>query len=546
MIDRQKEIEWRKEYLQEMRNTLNAAAEKYNIERIVELHDESDPGEDDDDAEDFTEDEHDLMVFLFQKMLPLSFVLYFDLKNNPFRDDPNNDKGNYPRYTAEEMYDFISEMTPYGKYRIANHFPGDDKAYQELLEAVFANDKKRFLETIDNHNIDVANFRRCIKGAMFICQNFNLIIQKVERQFTDPSAIEDGEKLSLEIKDAFEYIFEHYSKEEYDGVRETTALLYLDDDDEEEELDDEIDFDEDLLSRIVLFQHSDLDMLHSFFQWSNVLAYFAMGFEAIFTDAEISVVNDFLDDPRTNHILGLMERHQYIIMDKGFNPKRFFIPQPIRDEIKNGTLDELLSEIQEKHFFDVPDNQEQPETLQPVDQKPEGDGKPNDTEYVPHWPTDEELKGYDDIDEDSRFFTNTIFGSPGNVKASDVDKLLNVLIPLNIIKDELETKLTFLARYSGKSIPHLELKRIEWKMLDSTNRERALGYLIMKTAGAQYAKGADFFYYEINGKRALPDKREMGYGAHALNNPDRRDTTKIEFEHKFNAFLNEYLSSKKG
>ncbi len=190
---------------------------------------------------------------------------------------------------------------------------------------------------------------------------------------------------------------------------------------------------------------------------------------------------DKIESHKDHLVRGIYSTFKYRI------PKIFETFKPFPFERKY--LDDVLSIPEVKSILDelpenpekinmAPDDQEQPENqpliVQPIGQMPEDDGKPDDTEYVPHWPTDEELKGYDDIDEDSRFFTNTIFGSPGNVKASDVDKLLNILISLNIIKDELETKLTFLARYSGKSIPHLELKRIEWKMLDSTNRERAL------------------------------------------------------------------------
>jgi hypothetical protein len=187
------------------------------------------------------------------------------------------------------------------------------------------------------------------------------------------------------------------------------------------------------------------------------------------------------------------------------------------------------------------EKQEKPQsTTQTVSQEPEGE------EYVPHWPTDDELKGYPDNFSGSEFFPNTLFGSAGNVKASDVKRLLDVLIDLKIIQDELQTKLIFLARYSGKRIPHLELKPIEWRMLDDTNREKALGYLILKTANAKYAIGDAFFYYDINGEIVKPNNRKMGFGAHALNKPGRRDTTKIEFEHKLNEFLTEYWESKKG
>ncbi len=228
---------------------------------------------------------------------------------------------------------------------------------------------------------------------------------------------------------------------------------------------------------------------------------------------------------------------------KPFPFERKFLDNVLADpEVKS-----ILNEITENPFENdkTPDGQKQPETkpmiVQPVDQKPREEKKPNDMEYVPHWPTDEELKWFDDIDDDSQFFTNTLWGAPDNVKASNIGELLDILVDLKIINNELNTKLIFLARYTGKRAPHLELQRIEWKMRDSVNRERALGYLMLKTAGAQYAKGKMFFYYEIEGKKIMPDKGALGQGAHALNKPTRRDTTRIEFEHKLNKFLDDFM-----
>ena len=346
------------------------------------------------------------------------------------------------------------------------------------------------------------------------------------------------EKEHKEISEYGNFMIEHVSKPAYNVITDVYETFegFI-------KMGEEDNIDEEKIQLVSCLHFSDSELWGLFLGTAFYFGFISFVIEDSFTNSELAILNEFLDDPHTNRILNDMERALYVMTEGEIFPKKIFIPQSVRDEIESGRINDTIRQL--NSGLKEVDEQEQP--VEKNDALPEGEGKPAEQEkYVPHWPTDEELKGYDDIDEDSRFFTNTIFGSPGNVIASDVDKLLNVLISLNIIKDELETKLTFLARYSGKRIPFLELKRIEWKMLDSTNRERALGYLIMKTAGAQYVKGASFFYYEINGERVLPDSREMGPGAHALDLPTRRDTTKIEFEHKFNAFLNEYLSSKRG
>lgn len=260
---------------------------------------------------------------------------------------------------------------------------------------------------------------------------------------------------------------------------------------------------------------------------------------------EIAYLESYFNLLGDTFIQSIKELHRFIA--KQYLSGHFYYSPYIENEALGKLINSpLFPEIYEEVRTEIEgrkenEKQEKPQsTTQTVSQEPEGE------EYVPHWPTDDELKGYPDNFSGSEFFPNTLFGSAGNVKASDVKRLLDVLIDLKIIQDELQTKLIFLARYSGKRIPHLELKPIEWRMLDDTNREKALGYLILKTANAKYAIGNAFFYYDINGEIVKPNKRKMGFGAHALDLPTRRDTTKIEFEYKLNEFLTEYRESKKG
>ncbi len=160
-----------------------------------------------------------------------------------------------------------------------------------------------------------------------------------------------------------------------------------------------------------------------------------------------------------------------------------------------------------------------------------------------HWPTDMEFKS----DASSKFynhkdyFTETIFGLPGQIQASDVEKLFNLLTSMKILDDDIETKLIFLARYSGQRIPHLDLRPIIWRMPDAKVREKALAYLIHMTAGgdSKFVKGAEFFFFEDEGKEVKPNSRVMGPAAHRWKNRRGHDPNirRTQFEKILNKFL---------
>lgn len=158
-----------------------------------------------------------------------------------------------------------------------------------------------------------------------------------------------------------------------------------------------------------------------------------------------------------------------------------------------------------------------------------------------YWPTDEEFKKYKPNFNETEFFQESIFGLAGAVKASDIEKLFNVLVAekIQVLENDLETKLCFLARYSGRRIPHLELKPIEWKML-GPDRAKALGYLIKETAASDYATGVRFFYFDKDGEEIKPDRGEVATGAHQFAKPERQESTRTAFEKALNEFLAEY------
>lgn len=154
-----------------------------------------------------------------------------------------------------------------------------------------------------------------------------------------------------------------------------------------------------------------------------------------------------------------------------------------------------------------------------------------------HWPMDEELKNYPNNYNDADYFTNTIFGPAGKVDLGGVEKLFAVLVKQGILKDDIETKLIFLARYSGKEIPGITLKPIEWDMLDN-DREKAIGYLIYRTTtNHEFVKGTHFFYFDFNGDKKTPKYKAIAQGAHSWVKRER----KTSFEIDLNAFLQKYL-----
>lgn len=155
----------------------------------------------------------------------------------------------------------------------------------------------------------------------------------------------------------------------------------------------------------------------------------------------------------------------------------------------------------------------------------------------PHWPSDEELLGYEDNYNTSEFFPYTIFGPAGHVKASEIKKLFEILSSEYVLDDNLETRLIFLARYSGKIIPGLVLRPLKWAMVK--DRDAALGYLILKTANGDYATGRFFFYFDTNGKKELP-KGVIGPYAHNWDNLGPQGSSKKSLKMKLDEFLNNF------
>ena len=528
--------EWRKEYLQELKDTLTRAASYGYYEQLMK---EFTP----EDLAEVSDDDVLLIEFLFKKLIPFFEFMAFQDRNNSLKDRrPEAVEGeSYPRYTMSDVFDYISGMTNYGKYHVVNQFPGDDEIFEELRDAIFMNDKDAFLSTIKEKSVDFSSFRERISASMFLASCCNEMKDRyLIGVLGNPDCLEDTEKMEIEHKEISEYgnyMIEHLSRPAYEVITDVCevfeGLLKMGEED---------DIDEEKIQLVSCLHFSDSELWGLFLGTAYYFGFFSYIIEDSFTNPELAILNEFLDDPHTNRILNDMERALYLMTEGEIFPKKIFIPQSVRDEIESGRINDTIRQL----YFGLKEVDEQEQPKEKVVALPEGERKPTEQEeYVPHWPTDDELFGYDNNFDYHQFFKQSIFGLPLQVKASDVEKLISVLTSMGVIDEDLDTKLIFLSRYSGKKIPHLELHPIEWKYL-SEDWEKALGYLIHMTSVGRtdFAKGRSFFYYNKNGVKMMPDREALAGGGHAWALSGRLEKTRTPFEKALNKFLADYKESK--
>ena len=268
-------------------------------------------------------------------------------------------------------------------------------------------------------------------------------------------------------------------------------------------------------------------------------------------DASISetdktqIINDSLD----NKIMVIADTMKVLLKNMIDNTKWMFgfEKEVFSKSIQHPSIQFLLEyEGKDNSAGVITTNVPPEEQEQPVNVLPEMTETKVQKEVGLHWPTDEELKGYKDNYNGKEYFTNTIFGPAGKVKASVIKELYRVLSGESILKEDIETQLIFLARYTGKEIPGLTLRPIEWHMLDS-DRDGAIGYLIyMTTTKHEFVKGECFFYFDYNGVKKTPDSRQIGQiGSRWAQRPEN-STARTRFETALNKFLQEYQSSSEG
>ena len=119
-----------------MRDTLYNAYVKCKLDRIVEVFTPAEREK----LEKANNDEYSVFKFFLETSIPLLALNIFLLNNDPLskKIGPEEDHGNYPRYSLSDIFDYLSSITNYGKYRVINQLPGDDEAYSVLEEALFS------------------------------------------------------------------------------------------------------------------------------------------------------------------------------------------------------------------------------------------------------------------------------------------------------------------------------------------------------------------------------------------------------------------------
>ena len=548
MISIQQEQQWRREYLQKMRDILNDARGKYNLERLKELY-----PEDAEELDDLEGDDIFVFKFLLEVIAPILSLVPFIEKNVPAPQTKGDEegKGFFPRYTLSEIFDYLSSITDYGKYRLLNQFPGDDDAYQELEKALFSNDKEKFIQIVKDRKLDFSEFRRRIEGNIYFATGTEELIARLIVPFSGQITGEDElNRWGDDLEELGEIMSQHSPQTVYRYVKEIKGIGK----DLWELPKDEIDFD--MLQRISGLHLSNEDVVHMFSVSVYFFLLYSIFFCSVLKDDELKVINDFLDGFENRRVLNGIKRVLYVALegnltiDENCNLNTLFLGQGFKEELKTQNIDALVREFHPKPQITLaPDEQEQPEpqpTLAPTEgKKQDGEGGMKKIEDVPHWPTEEELKNYDLNHNDAEFFTESIFGIAKSVKASDVEQLYNVLISkdVQVLDDTLEAKLIFLARYTGRSIPGLELKPLKW-CYTASERDKALGYLIKTTAGAKFAKGIRFFYYDDNGQKTKPEREPVAQGGNSWALAGRKETTRTLFERELNKFLIMYPDDK--
>lgn len=425
-------IRWRKEYLQEMKNTLENAA---SIALFDDLYEK--------DTSDISDDERLFNEFLFKKQIPLIECLLFQDQNNPFQEDAIGEAcgHHFPRYEMSEVFDFIAGMTNYGKYLVINQFPGDDKAFIALRDAVFANDKEAFLSIIEKQNVDFTAVRQKISASMFTVSGYGEMLQSFYDRIPNLIETESAGNMLADLNDFHEHMKGHLSKLGYDAASSMDYIssVLLDVGKEGMKIDEE------RLKLLTRFHFSDSEILGQFLANAFSFGIYSIILETTFSNPELDIVNKFLDDPKTNPMLNDIERFVYLISEGGLSPKKVFIPQPLRSEIEGGGIKRSLQEFNSLLAEnEEPDDQEQQEPqpkVEPEGQKPGGERKPEEPKpYRFEWPSWEEFKEKTSIGipKGFEFLTKLVDGIDINTKDGyeKFKKFLDVVADYGSIDDD--------------------------------------------------------------------------------------------------------------
>lgn len=503
-------IDWRKEYLQELKDTLIRAASNNYLEQILERVSPEET------VEEIGEDGLAYVEFLFLKFIPyLSFLIFYE-KNNPLSDKgAPAEMGRYPRYELSEVFDFISGMTKYGKYHLINQFPGDDDTFSVLQKAIFSNEKDVFLEEVKNRNVDFTDLRQRISASMFSVSSTEELINRIHDGFArmlsdneDENEETFNEDEGIEVAtDYFGFLLDHVSptaREEVESVKKVyLELIGLGEDEE---------VDKERLHLLSQLRFPEDWLWGQFLGVTFEFCLLSLINDDILTDSEYAIVNAFFDDSKTNRILNEMEKSMYVLSEGEFLPKRMFIPQPLRDEIDSGAINNLIRQFYSE--IERPDDQRQPEQKvgalpggQTDSQEPEGEGSPKAQPEATHsvglssgetfptffLPRDEKWTKCDYYKTSSdNHYIKTSLQSARMVTQDQIESLFYALVNVGCLDNKEDVLLALAVRLTGRKLLPEPIPPIEW-----LGEPAELDYLIFRLTPEkqkpQYARYKHFY-----------------------------------------------------
>ncbi len=362
------EREWRKQYLQEVKKILEDSAVEYNLEQLREKNREQ--------KSTIMElnvvgDDYAVWRYSFERLLPILKYFAFWFKNDSSKGDrPDSfDPEQYPRYSSSELFDFLSGLTNYGKYRIANRFPGDDGTFQGLWDALFSNDKKKFIAIIDDNSNDFSAFCLEIRDWIYNSIGFDILIARIDGVFAAPPKNEEEAKMMVnDIQELADTMSQHLSRHAYEATRfvKNTAK------DTSTWVNKEKDKDV-VLRRFTHLNLTDSETITLFLTCSYCYFLYGAIICAELKDDELEIIKDFLDAPDTLSVNNGIKRMIYIVsegnleIDKGIDLNRLLMTPSFKEVIRKKEIKELIGDFHSS-----------PHTSNDTDdeRKHEGDGKP--------------------------------------------------------------------------------------------------------------------------------------------------------------------------
>jgi len=409
------------------------------------------------------------------------------------------------RLSKKELFEFLREMTPYGLNKLLTEVKCSANYFDDLFEAIQNGEYDEFKSLCREGGIDLTDIAEI---AGYIMSVFSEVSDNTDDAF---------ESSGNSVSDVQEF--------ETFYMRPLFTMLGLPADDILEGF-RSFNMGQELLNDLLPKMNSEEEAK----QVSDLALVIVSLYPYIghFDNDELDEIDRLLNNPFFEPISKAAQLLFAIWFKRFPNAVRLFFTQKEKDEI----IRELL-------------NAGAPNTSPEIPILPEGTNRPTISEEQSeneglHWPTDEELKNYPNNYNDADYFTNTIFGPAGKVDIVGVEKLFAILVKQGVLKDDIETKLVFLARYSGKEIPGITLKPIEWDMMTG-DREAAMGYLIyMTTTNHEFVKGERFFYFNFDGVKRVPNSRNIAQDGTRWANHSPKSKARTQFEIKLGKFLQEY------